>query len=112
MKIYHGVVRNLSTEYIRRFGYNQNYVLVGGPEIVRENTVFYQTRLQRYVSLEYGTRLPSYDEAYTFLEKALEKNPNCNASCLFANPKEVKEEEISKEAFKQLKKEYRQKKGI
>ena len=107
MKIYNGKIKNL---YVKSVEVNGDKINVLTDSVVlRENAPFYVNRFGRLVSFEHATFLPTFDEAESFVKGVIMNTPKAfdRATCLYACYGDMKEEEISKDQFKVLKKTYK-----
>ncbi len=107
---------NINKLYVKKLEVNinegnvQNVVL--SENILKKDAEFYRNFLGVLVSFDYGTRLPDYDEAYSYTKQQIATdNPSkiLNASCLFVREDDVFfERTVSRKEFKQLKKKYKE----
>ncbi len=77
--------------------------------VIKKDAEFYYGLAGKRISFDYGTFLPTRDEATAFIRQSVGNNPNttCN-TCVFVDYDELVPEKVTNEKFKQLKKTYRQ----
>lgn len=84
--------------------------------VIKKDLLFYRGRLNSFISFDYETIMPDQLEALDFIKNiAIQHNitegpyPFCN----YVNPGEIKfSHQVTKEEFKAIKKQYRQKRKI
>ena len=109
MRIYTGQIKNL---YVKSFQINKDGLRVIETEsvVVRKDAPFYRNFVDKMISFEYDTYLPTQSEAEAFVLDAAQKSTGANidgATCLYADYSDMQRVDVSKEEFKTLKKKYR-----
>ena len=80
--------------------------------IIKKDSLFYKTKLGKYINFEYNTVLPNVIEAESNLLEIsrINKMNTTAACCIYVNNSEIQEyKQISNQEFKTLKKEYKRK---
>ena len=76
--------------------------------VVEKDSLFYKNFVGKLINFKHNTNLPSYNEAYTYLNGCVESyQQHGYASCLYADYDSIKANPEDKRTVRQLKKEYR-----
>lgn len=106
-RIYHGKVMKLVVGVVE-VKPSATEILKASKFVVREDALFYRNMFGKMVNFEFNTVLPTYDEAFDYIQIQKTRNSSCgSASCLYSDLNDMIPEDVSVEHFKQLKKEYK-----
>lgn len=109
-RIYKGPIRKLMvTEAIRRTDgtFSLKIPTAEQGQIIKNDAEFYVNWFGSQISLDYNTKLPDYNEARAYVEKAARTNPE-QATCIYANEHEIHySHSVENGKLKILKKSYK-----
>ena len=109
--IYKGTLKNL---YVKDFQVSEEGLVVAldlESVIVAKDSLFYKNFTGRLINFEYGTYLPSQNEAEAFVREVCKYNPmSSKASCLYADYGSIEEAKDETRSVKEIKRYYKAKK--
>ena len=107
MRIYTGQIRNM---YVKNVEINGSNVRVVTDSIVlKKKAPFYPNFVGRQISFEYGTFLPTQNEAIAYIEESVKRHPESadSVTCMYACYDSLTPQDLSKSEFKLLKKTWK-----
>lgn len=105
--IYHGNVKKL---VVTALDVKSDGILLKKESyVVNKDAIFYKNMVGKIISFDYGTALPTYDEAIDCLQFTLENSRTSSnvVSCLYADYDNLRSETIDYNEFKSLSKRKR-----
>ena len=107
---------NVKSMYVKKLHFSEEAISLveTGSRVLYSDVLFYEGRLGKIISFDYGTVLPNTEEARYYVEHYSINHPDHleGATCPYVDDMDYQyEKSIDKKEFKELKKSFKQRKG-